>query len=82
MFTSPLLKRIATVLAALHILLVAQIPMAQAAMIGTPEVVAEHQQQVDRQHFVLLLDGALQSWLKKNKEFPLCLPPRYSSVSL
>lgn len=33
MFTSPLLKRIATVLAALHILLVAQIPMAQAAMI-------------------------------------------------
>ncbi len=48
MFTSPLLKRIATVLAALHILLVAQIPMAQAALIGTPEVVAEHQQRGGR----------------------------------
>lgn len=56
MFTSPLLKRIATVLAALHILLVAQIPMAQAAMIGTPEVVAEHQQQVDRQQLLTMLE--------------------------
>lgn len=56
MFTSPLLKRIATVLTALHILLVAQIPMAQAAMIGTPEVVAEHQQQVDRQQLLTMLE--------------------------
>ena len=56
MFTSPLLKRIATILAALHILLVAQIPMAQAAMIGTPEVVAEHQQQVDRQQLLTMLE--------------------------
>ena len=56
MFTSPLLKRIATVLAALHILLVAQIPMAQAVMIGTPEVVAEHQQQVDRQQLLTMLE--------------------------
>jgi len=54
MFNSPLLKRVATVLAALHLLLVAQVPLAQAAMIGTPEVVAEHQQQVDRQQ--------LRSW--------------------
>lgn len=52
----PLLKRVATVLAALHLLLVAQVPLAQAAMIGTPEVVAEHQQQVDRQQLLTMLD--------------------------
>lgn len=56
MFTSPLLKRVATVLAALHILLMAQVPLAQAAMIGTPDVVAEHQQQVDRQQLLSMLD--------------------------
>ncbi|WP_312945602.1 PA2779 family protein [Stutzerimonas kunmingensis] len=56
MFNSPLLKRVATVLAALHLLLVAQVPLAQAAMIGTPEVVAEHQQQVDRQQLLTMLD--------------------------
>lgn len=56
MFNSPLLKRVATVLAALHLLLVAQIPLAQAAMIGTSEVVAEHQQQVDRQQLLTMLD--------------------------
>src|SRR3546814_21025795 len=55
-FNSPLLKRFATVLAALHLLLVAQVPLAQAAMIGTPEVVAEHQQQVDRQQLLTMLD--------------------------
>lgn len=56
MFNSPLLKRVATVLAALHLLLVAQVPLAHAAMIGTPEVVAEHQQQVDRQQLLTMLD--------------------------
>lgn len=56
MFTSPLLKRVAAVLAALHLLLVAQIPMAQATMIGTPEVIAEQQQQVDRQQLLTMLD--------------------------
>lgn len=56
MFNSPLLKRVATVLAALHLLLVAQVPLAQAAMIGTSEVVAEHQQQVDRQQLLTMLD--------------------------
>ncbi len=56
MFNSPLLKRVATMLAALHLLLVAQVPLAQAAMIGTPEVVAEHQQQVDRQQLLTMLD--------------------------
>lgn len=56
MFKSSLLKRVATVLAALHLLLMAQVPLAQAAMIGTPEVVAEHQQQVDRQQLLTMLD--------------------------
>ncbi|HAW62616.1 MAG TPA: hypothetical protein DCX26_09930 [Pseudomonas sp.] len=56
MFNSPLLKRIAAMLAALHLLLVAQIPLAQAAMIGTPEVVTEQQQQVDRQQLLTMLD--------------------------
>ncbi|WCR43803.1 PA2779 family protein [Stutzerimonas stutzeri] len=56
MFNSPLLKRIAAMLAALHLLLVAQIPLAQAAMIGTLEVVTEQQQQVDRQQLLTMLD--------------------------
>ena len=56
MFNSPLLKRIAAMLAALHLLLVAQIPLAQAAMIGTPEIVTEQQQQVDRQQLLTMLD--------------------------
>lgn len=56
MSNSPLLKRIAAMLAALHLLLVAQIPLAQAAMIGTPEVVTEQQQQVDRQQLLTMLD--------------------------
>ncbi|MCW3148787.1 PA2779 family protein [Stutzerimonas stutzeri] len=56
MSTSPLLKRIAAMLAALHLLLVAQVPLAQAAMIGTPEVIAEQQQQVDRQQLLTMLD--------------------------
>lgn len=56
MFNSPLLKRIAAMLTALHLLLVAQIPLAQAAMIGTPEVVTEQQQQVDRQQLLTMLD--------------------------
>lgn len=56
MFNSPLLKRIAAMLAALHLLLMAQIPLAQAAMIGTPEVVTEQQQQVDRQQLLTMLD--------------------------
>src|SRR5690606_39993157 len=35
-----------------------QIPLAQAAMIGTPEVIAEHQQQVDRQQLLTMLEDA------------------------
>lgn len=56
MFNSPLLKRVAAVLAALHFMLFAQIPFAQAAMIGTPEIVAEHQQQIDREQLRVMLD--------------------------
>ncbi|CAM5422966.1 MULTISPECIES: PA2779 family protein [Pseudomonas] len=56
MFSSSLLKRVAAVVAALHFMLVAQIPMAQAAMIGTPEVIAEQQQQVDRQQLLTMLE--------------------------
>jgi hypothetical protein len=56
MYQSPFMKRLAGVLAALHLMLFAQIPMAQAAMIGTPEIVAEHQQQVDRQQLLTMLD--------------------------
>lgn len=52
---SPFTKRLAGVLAALHLMFFAQIPMAQAAMIGTPEVVAEHQQQVDREQLLTML---------------------------
>jgi len=56
MFNSSLMKRVATLLAALHFMLFAQIPLAQAAMIGTPEVIAEHQQQVDRQQLMTMLE--------------------------
>lgn len=56
MSSSSLLKRVAAVVAALHFMLVAQIPMAQAAMIGTPEVIAEQQQQVDRQQLLTMLE--------------------------
>ncbi|MGM3386923.1 PA2779 family protein [Stutzerimonas stutzeri] len=56
MFHSSLLKRVASVVAALHFMLFAQIPFAQAAMIGTPEIVAEQQQRVDQQQLMAMLD--------------------------
>jgi hypothetical protein len=56
MLKSSLIKRVASVLAAMHFMLFAQIPLAQAAMIGTPEIIAEHQQQVDRQQLMTMLD--------------------------
>lgn len=56
MFNSPMMKRVATLLAAMHFMLFAQIPLAQAAMIGTPEVIAEQQQQVDRQQLLGMLE--------------------------
>ena len=56
MFNSSVMKRVATLVAAMHFMLFAQIPMAQAAMIGTPEIIAEHQQQVDRQQLLTMLE--------------------------
>lgn len=58
MFKSSMMKRIATLLAAMHFMLFAQIPLAQAAMIGTPEIISEHQQQVDRQQLLKMLDNS------------------------
>ncbi|PAU55714.1 hypothetical protein BZL41_20660 [Pseudomonas sp. PIC25] len=56
MISSSLLRRWAAVLAALHFLFVVQVPVAQAAMVGTPEVLAEQQLQVDRQQLLTMLD--------------------------
>lgn len=56
MFSSQLMRRVASVVAMMHFLLFAQIPMAQAAMIGTPEVVAEQQQKVDQKQLITMLD--------------------------
>lgn len=49
-------RRVAGVLAALQLTLCVQLPMAQAAMIGTPEVIAAEQQQVDRQQLRRMLE--------------------------
>ena len=43
MFNSSVMKRVASILAAMHFMLFAQIPLAHAAMIGTPEIIAEQQ---------------------------------------
>lgn len=56
MFNSPMMKRVASLLAVMHFMLFAQIPLAQAAMIGTPEIIAEQQQQVDRQQLLTMLE--------------------------
>lgn len=56
MFNSPMMRRVASILMAMHFMLFAQLPLAQAAMIGTPEVIAEQQQQVDRQQLLGMLD--------------------------
>jgi hypothetical protein len=57
MFNSSVMKRVAILLAAMHFMLFAQIPLAQAAMIGSPEVIAEQQQQVDRQQLLTMLEN-------------------------
>jgi hypothetical protein len=46
----------AAMLAVFHVLMIVQIPLANAAMIGTGEVLAEQQQQVDRQQLLSMLD--------------------------
>lgn len=57
MFNSSVMKRVATLLAAMHFMLFAQIPLAQAAMIGSAEIIAEQQQQVDRQQLLTMLEN-------------------------
>ena len=49
-------RRLAALLAIFHLLVVVQVPMANAAMIGTPEVLTAQQQQVDRQQLISMLD--------------------------
>ena len=57
MFNSSVMKRVATLLAAMHFMLFAQIPLAQAAMIGSAEIIAEQKQQVDRQQLLTMLEN-------------------------
>ena len=52
----PFMRFLAATLAALHLVLFAQLPMANAAMLGTPQVLQEQQQQVDRQQLRAMLD--------------------------
>ncbi|MFC3608857.1 PA2779 family protein [Stutzerimonas tarimensis] len=56
MLISHWMRRVAAAMAVLHLCLFVQIPMAQAAMIGTPEVISEHRQDVDRQQLMAMLD--------------------------
>lgn len=56
MFKRVFSRRLAALLAASHLLLMVQVPLAQAAMIDTPEVLQAQQQQVDRQQLLAMLD--------------------------
>ncbi|TBU87335.1 PA2779 family protein [Phytopseudomonas dryadis] len=56
MTQSSFFRRLAAMLAVFHVLMVVQVPLANAAMIGTGEVLTEHQQQVDRQQLIAMLD--------------------------
>ena len=49
-------RRIAAALAVFHVLMVVQVPMANAAMVGTAEVINAQQEQVDRQQLLSMLD--------------------------
>lgn len=56
MYNHSFFRRMAAILAVFHVLMIVQIPLANAAMIGTGEVLAEQQQQVDRQQLLSMLD--------------------------
>ena len=56
MFKRAFSRRLAMLLAASHLLLVVQVPVAQASMIGTTEVIQTQQQQLDRQQLLAMLD--------------------------
>ncbi len=56
MFKRAFSRRLASVLVASQLLVAAQVPLAQAAMVGTAEVLQAQQQQVDRQQLLVMLD--------------------------
>ncbi|WP_339485580.1 PA2779 family protein [Pseudomonas sp. EL_65y_Pfl2_R95] len=56
MSKSPVFRRLAAMLAVFHVLMIAQVPLANASMIGTSEVLADQQHQVDRQQLLSMLD--------------------------
>lgn len=56
MFKRAFSRRLAALLAASQLLLSVQMPVAQAAMVGTAEVLQAQQQQVDRQQLLAMLD--------------------------
>ncbi|CAN7680597.1 PA2779 family protein [Pseudomonas solani] len=60
-------RRLAAVLVASQLTFFAQVPLAQAAMIGTPQALQEQQQQVDRAQLRGMLDN--QDVQKKLQEY-------------
>lgn len=56
MRTHASMRRLATVLVALQLALFAPLPLAQAAMLGTPQVLQEQRQPVDRQQLLNMLE--------------------------
>jgi hypothetical protein len=53
---NPVMRRLAAITALFHLLLVVQIPAANAAMVGTHEVIAEQQHKVDQEQLMAMLD--------------------------
>lgn len=56
MRTTTSIRRVAAVLAALHLFTFAEVPLAQATMIGTAEVMQQQQHTLDRQQLLKMLD--------------------------
>ncbi|MWV17761.1 PA2779 family protein [Pseudomonas sp. L-22-4S-12] len=56
MLTHAFVRRLAAVLVALQFSLFALLPLAQAAMLGTPQVLQEQRQPVDRQQLLNMLE--------------------------
>lgn len=56
MLNQSFFRRLAAMLAVLHVLMVVQVPMASAAMVGTAEVLYEQQQRLDRQQLLGMLE--------------------------
>ena len=56
MFKRPIRRRLAVALLAAQLCAGVQVPLAQAAMLGTGEVLQAQQQQLDRQQLLAMLD--------------------------